>query len=106
MKQFCNEYSEFSNAFEQSDMKKLDEIIKKNEKVYGTDKNFGLIKQCMAALARNNILRLTDTYLTLSLTDLAKATNVKSAKEAEKILIRMVIFNKTKLRLKTEKLKH
>jgi len=57
----------------------------------------------MTALARNNILKLTDTYLTLSLNDLAKATNVKSSQEAEKILLRMIENGEIKAVMDQEK---
>jgi len=46
---------------------------------------------------------LTDTYLTLSLNDLAKATNVKSSQEAEKILLRMIENGEIKAVMDQEK---
>jgi len=48
-------------------------------------------------------LKLTDTYLTLSLNDLAKATNVKSSQEAEKILLRMIENGEIKAVIDQEK---
>jgi len=54
------------------------------------EKNFGMVKQALAALNRNNIQRLTKTYVTLSLSDLAAQAGLGSPAEAEKALLNMV----------------
>lgn len=54
------------------------------------DRNFGLVKQVVDSLKRRNIQRLTNTFVTLSLGDIAKSGNLLNAKEAESILLRMV----------------
>jgi len=54
------------------------------------DKNFGLIRQAMEAHVRRNISRLTSTYVTVSLADIAATANVKTNKEAEKFLVSMI----------------
>jgi len=54
------------------------------------DKNLGLLKQSVDAMARRNIVRLTSTYVTLSLAEIKQSANVKTEKEAEKILVGMI----------------
>jgi COP9 signalosome complex subunit 3 len=48
----------------------------------------GLVKQVVSGLARRNIQRLTQTYMTLSLTDIAQLVGLASAQEAELQVIR------------------
>lgn len=54
------------------------------------DQNFGLVSQVAKGLVRRNIKNLTDTYLTLSLEDIAKASKAGSAKEAEQYIASMI----------------
>merc|ERR1740120_234471 len=44
------------------------------------DKNTGLVKQVVAALQRHKIQRLTKTYMTLSLSEIAKEVGADEAK--------------------------
>lgn len=50
----------------------------------------GLVKQCLVALHKKNIQRLTKTFLTLSLIDMADRVQLSSAKEAEFYVLKMV----------------
>ena len=54
------------------------------------DNNMGLVRQVAASIHKRSIQRLTQTYLTLSLTDLAAAVKLPSAEAAEKYLVTMV----------------
>lgn len=50
----------------------------------------GLVKQCLASLHKKNIQRLTKTFMTLSLVDMANKVQLPNAKDAEKHIINMV----------------
>ncbi len=50
----------------------------------------GLVKQCLSALHKKNIQRLTKTFITLSLTDMASKVQLPNAKDAEKHILNMV----------------
>ena len=50
----------------------------------------GIVKQLKDALNRRCVKRLTQTYLTLSLEDIASKTGVASAAAAEQTLLEMV----------------
>lgn len=52
----------------------------------------GLVKQAVASMYKRNIQRLTQTYLTLSLQDIATTVHLNSAKEAEMHVLQMVIL--------------
>lgn len=90
MKTFCAVYFEFASAFERNDVEKALKIMTENAQVIKEEKNFGLMKQCISALNRRNIQKLTSTYVTLSLVDIAKAARLKDAKEAETLLFKMI----------------
>ena len=90
VKKCCNPYIEFANAFATHEMEKVVKVATQYEATFRKENNFGLVKQCIQALARSNIQRLTQTYLTLSLADIAKAVNLQSPKEAEQYLFKMV----------------
>ncbi len=50
----------------------------------------GLVRQVSASLVKRNIQRLTHTYLTLSLGDIAEHVGLASAPEAELYVLRCV----------------
>lgn len=50
----------------------------------------GLVKQVLASLPMRTIQRLTQTYITLSLADIAKAAGLSGPQEAEAVILRMV----------------
>jgi hypothetical protein len=54
------------------------------------DRNAGLVKQVLASLPVRTIQRLTQTYLTLSLADIARAAGLAGPAEAEAVILRMV----------------
>ncbi|CAN1817600.1 COP9 signalosome complex subunit 3, partial [Linum perenne] len=64
----------------------------RNLKNYCQDNNLGLVKQVVSSLYKRNIQRLTQTYLTLSLQDIADTVKLNSAKEAEMHVLQMVKF--------------
>lgn len=55
------------------------------------DNNLGLVEQVLASMYKRNIQRLTQTYLTLSLEDIANTVQLSSAKEAEMHVLQMVV---------------
>jgi len=54
------------------------------------DGNNGLTKQVLVSLRKKNIQRLTKTFLTLSLTDVASRVQLPSPRDAEKAILNMV----------------
>jgi len=51
------------------------------------DNNVGLVKQVLASRPMRTIQRLTQTYVTLSLADIAKAAGLTTADEAEAMIL-------------------
>ncbi|XP_011010491.1 PREDICTED: COP9 signalosome complex subunit 3-like isoform X2 [Populus euphratica] len=62
----------------------------RNLKTLCQDNNLGLVKQVVSSMYKRNIQRLTQTYLTLSLQDIAKIVQLSSPKEAEMHVLQMI----------------
>ena len=58
--------------------------------VFSADKNSGLVAQVSDSLMKTNIKRLTKTFLTLSLEDVAARVGLNSPSEAERWLVIMI----------------
>ncbi|KAG6756199.1 hypothetical protein POTOM_039624 [Populus tomentosa] len=54
------------------------------------DNNLGLVKQVISSMYKRNIQRLTQTYWTLSVQDIAKNVQLSSPKEAEMHVLQMI----------------
>lgn len=50
----------------------------------------GLVKQVLASMHKKNIQRLTKTFLTLSITDMAARVRLNTPQDAEKHILHMV----------------
>ncbi|GAQ87206.1 COP9 signalosome subunit CSN3 [Klebsormidium nitens] len=83
-------YIDLGNAYATRSVGDLKKCIQTNENVYKTDTNLGLVKQLIPSLYKRNIQRLTQTYLTLSLKDIAEAVELEGPKEAELHVLRMI----------------
>jgi hypothetical protein len=57
------------------------------------ENNMGLVKQVLASLYKKNIQRLTKTFLTLSLFDVASRVQLSGPADAEKYILNMVSIN-------------
>lgn len=58
--------------------------------MFTRDKNMGLVKQVASVLYKKNIQRLTKTFLTLSLSDVASRVGLPGPSDAEKYILHMV----------------
>jgi len=90
LKSTCPQYQEFVNAYSTNSTDEVHKIAQEHAEAFQKDGNFGLVKQCIQALYRSNIKRHTRTYLTLSLDQIAQTVKLPSAKEAEKLLLKMI----------------
>ena len=66
------------------------EEMNKSFDEFDGDNNMGLAKQLLEALTSRRIQRLTHTYITLSLTDIAQNVGLAGPAEAEARLVRMI----------------
>jgi COP9 signalosome complex subunit 3 len=85
----CHAYMDFARAYKLG-MDQVQRVVADNHKTFNSDKNFGLVKQTVQALVRRKIQRLTSTYVTLSLSDIAQQANLSSPAEAEAHVASMI----------------
>ncbi|XP_059149301.1 COP9 signalosome complex subunit 3-like isoform X2 [Physella acuta] len=90
IKPLCQSYVDLSNVYTQNNLAELRAIVNKHTEVFNRDNNMGLVKQCMTSLIKKNIQRLTKTFLTLSLADMANRVQLSSPREAEKYVLHMI----------------
>lgn len=92
MKPLASHYHDLVNVYGNSSSEELRIIILKYSEAFTRDNNMGLAKQVATSLYKRNIQRLTKTFLTLSLSDVASRVQLPSAAEAERYILNMVCF--------------
>lgn len=90
IKPICSIYHELASAFTNFDLDKLNSLVQKYHAILEQDKNFGLVKQLQQSFYKKNIQKLTKTFITLSLADMATKVKLPSAKEAETYMLNMI----------------
>ena len=83
-------YLELSTAYATSSCEEVSKVLTKNQDTFARDGNMGLAKQVLYSLRKKNIQRLTKTFLTLSLADVASRVQLPSPREAEQAILNMV----------------
>lgn len=84
-------YTELAEAFASRKLPELQAAVTKHAAVLTHDKNLGLARQCLPALTRRAVRLLTETYLTLSLGQIAELVGLESAEAAEKVVREMIV---------------
>jgi len=90
LQSYTSDYAELEKAFADRSAESLAKALAAHGDAYRADGNLGLAKQLAAALPARGVARLTSTYLTLPLADIAAAAGLGSAAEAEGLVLRMV----------------
>lgn len=68
----CNEYLDLEQPFLDCNIVLLDEIIQKHHATFNADGNMGLVKLLKKQIIKRSIQKLTKTYLTVSIKDIAE----------------------------------
>ncbi|KAK5583584.1 hypothetical protein RB653_005182 [Dictyostelium firmibasis] len=89
IKSHCKPYTEFVQSFSNGS---LNDIINKSSsgaEFFQKDNNWGLVKLSIKSIHRRNIKKLTQTFMTLSISDIAEKVNIPKAK-AEQFVLKMI----------------
>jgi COP9 signalosome complex subunit 3 len=86
-------YNDLATAYATNSSAELQKVVAKHTDIFTRDTNLGLVKQVVASVSRKNIQRLTKTFLTLSLTDMANRVHLSGGREAEEYVLHMVSFS-------------
>lgn len=90
IKNICPQYQEFANSFSTHNSDEVHKCAALHTELFRKDGNLGLVKQSIQALNNSNIKRLTQTYLTLSLQNIADNVKLTGSAEAERAVLRMI----------------
>lgn len=90
MKPLAQPYHDLANAFVSNNSAELNSVLNKHNEVFTNDHNLGLVKQVSSVLYKKNIQRLTKTFLTLSLSDVASRVGLPSPADAERHILNMI----------------
>ncbi|TRY64551.1 hypothetical protein DNTS_008226 [Danionella cerebrum] len=85
-----NAYHELAQVYSSNSAAELRALVNKHSEAFARDANTGLVKQCVSSLYKKNIQRLTKTFLTLSLQDMASRVQLSGPQEAEKYVLYMI----------------
>ncbi|RZR76530.1 hypothetical protein BHM03_00001369 [Ensete ventricosum] len=91
---FWQPYIDLANCYATGTFSELEGCIQTNLEKFQADSNLGLVKQVLSSLYKGNIQRLTQTYLTLSLQDIANAAQLKTPREAEMHVLQMCFIGR------------
>lgn len=90
LKNFCQPYIELATTYGSGKIAELEAYVLTYREKFDNDKNLGLVKQVVSSMYKHNIQRLTQTYLTLSLQDIASIVQLGGPKEAEMHVLQMI----------------
>ncbi|KAF5827482.1 hypothetical protein DUNSADRAFT_572 [Dunaliella salina] len=83
-------YLDLAQAYATHSSQKLARSVESHAQAFEADGNMGLVQLVVSSLATRSIQRLTQTYLTLSLADIASRVGLASPEQAEMHLIGML----------------
>ena len=83
-------YDNITKIVKTGNINNLKSEIKNFQDVFTTDDNLNLIALMPGAMTRHRITKLTSTYVTLSLPDIAKEVGLSSSEEAEREILQMI----------------
>lgn len=86
----CEAYSALVEAYSSHEGRVLEDCFEKYVSAFEADNTVGLVRQVLASLVKRNILRLTQTYITLSLADIAASVHLPSAQSVEMLILKMI----------------
>lgn len=90
LKSYAQPYVDLANSYSTGKISELESCLETNMEKFKSDNNLGLVKQVLSSLYKRNIQRLTQTYLTLSLQDIANIVQLDNSKQAEMHVLQMI----------------
>ncbi|XP_022904101.1 COP9 signalosome complex subunit 3 isoform X2 [Onthophagus taurus] len=90
IKPLSHPYHDLATAFSSNNTSELNSVLNKHTEVYTRDRNYGLVKQVATVMYKKSIQRLTKTFLTLSLSDVASRVGLPGPADAEKYILHMI----------------
>ncbi|KAJ7447159.1 hypothetical protein FB451DRAFT_1290471 [Mycena latifolia] len=82
-------YTDLINAYPQN-IERLHLLLDKEKQTFSTDKNLGLVTQVIDRAPRWTLKKLTATYVTLGLGDIARAVGIQSEDDVRALILSMI----------------
>ncbi|KAF5194458.1 Cop9 signalosome complex subunit [Thalictrum thalictroides] len=89
VKSLCQHYLDLAEVYSTGEIFELESFVETNRQKFESENNLGLVRQVISSLYKRNIQRLTQTYLTLSLQDIANRVST-TPREAEMHVLQMI----------------
>ncbi|CAG0885646.1 unnamed protein product [Cyprideis torosa] len=99
LKPLSQPYCDLAKAFTELNTREFDHLVSTHQDIFAKDKNSGLVKQCQLALERKRVARLTATFVSLSLEDVAMKAGFDSPQDAEWCILKMVLNREISARI-------
>lgn len=90
VKPFCGPYNMLITEYTNGSIESLNDLLDTYRKDFQDDQNIGLVKQVISSLVKVKMQKLTKTFMTLSLKDMAQRVHLPNVEEAEKKILHMV----------------
>jgi len=90
VKNLCALYDQLATVYATHSPTEFSKAIDDNIEKIREDGNEGLVRQCLKSLSTGNIKRLTQTYVTLSLEDIASSAHLENGLAAEMKVLDMI----------------
>jgi COP9 signalosome complex subunit 3 len=90
IKPLSQPYNDLATSFTSNNTADLNSVLNKHREAFTRDHNLGLVKQVSSVLYKKNIQRLTKTFLTLSLSDVASRVGLPGPSDAERYILHMI----------------
>ncbi|ERN10194.1 hypothetical protein AMTR_s00171p00017320 [Amborella trichopoda] len=90
LKTYAQAYIDLANSYATGKISEVEKCLETHVDKFKLDVNLGLVKQVVLSLYKRNIQRLTQTYLTLSLQDIASTVQLETSKQAELHVLQMI----------------
>ncbi|KAN0015975.1 hypothetical protein ACTFIU_005925 [Dictyostelium citrinum] len=89
IKSHCKPYTEFVSSFSNGNINDIMNRASSGAEFFQKDNNWGLVKLSIRSTYRRNIKKLTQTFMTLSINDIAEKVSLPKAK-AEQFVLKMI----------------
>ncbi|EGG13610.1 proteasome component region PCI domain-containing protein [Cavenderia fasciculata] len=89
IKNHCKSYVEYGQTFTGGNVQEIHNKASAHAENFQKDKNLGLVKLSIRSIHRRNIKKLTQTFMTLSLKDIAEHVKLSPA-DAETTILKMI----------------
>jgi hypothetical protein len=90
MRLYASEYTDLAKPFETGAVDELRKLVSSYQHIFIRDSNLGLVKKLVEAMPRRTIIRLTSSYVTLSVEDVMTRVRFSSRDETEALLLKMI----------------